>query len=121
MPGIPKSGLDFVRRCLAKGDLNKCAHHHAHHLVKKAVALEFDGKKTAGTPDVNLVDRANSIGDRSAAVGGEGSEVVFADERARHRRHNNVIKRDSATNAQRMIRISGGRRPFNADRHRSAP
>jgi hypothetical protein len=56
--------------------VNDAPDHQARHLVEEPVAIEFYRHEPSGAAQPNLPQSTDGIGDWSAAVRGEGSEVM---------------------------------------------
>src|SRR2546421_6768884 len=89
---VPKAGLNFIRRRLSQADVNERADHQPRHLIKETVALEFNGNERSDSPQLNSVQRADWVGNRSAAICRKGTEIVPAEKRFRRARHGGKVE-----------------------------
>ena len=91
--------MDFLWKGNSETNAYDCSHHHAHHLVKKAVAIEFNRKTRPGAPQTNRANNSDCVRFRRAAVRSKCCKVVFAAELLRRNFH--------ALNVERIHHVPG--------------
>ncbi len=69
-----------VRGNFSGADLDERADDATAHFIKKSFAFNDEGEAGTAAFDLAAGERSNSIFENIAAIGGEGSEVVTADE-----------------------------------------